>query len=82
VILNVLNIPFGCAQLLSGYNSNLVSDSNAYRPDRIMADSYGDTLLNEMACNELSVKSPVELSQGSDYVTLTTKFLSNLVSSS
>lgn len=76
---NVIQLPFGVAQLFKIGDSSTIraSDKISYRPDKVL-DTLGlSSYKNEMANNRISNTSPISMKPGSLYTVLDSLFLSS-----
>jgi hypothetical protein len=56
-------------------HSVVVGDGRAFRPDKVVDDVYGPSMVVEVFCNEISNASPLCLQPGKEYLTPTAKYI-------
>jgi hypothetical protein len=67
MLLNTSKLPYSLHVLLID-DSVDVSDGRAYRPDKVVDDTYGRNLYLELFCNEVNNVSPLSLVPGKEYL--------------
>jgi hypothetical protein len=74
MFLSVSNLPYSVHHLFIDHSVD-VTDSNAFRPDKVVDAVYGPSLSVELLCNEINNVSPLCLNPGKEYLTPTAQYI-------